>query len=179
MASAFRRTWIEPCLIRCMIHKHPEPLRNCDYRGQYYYSLTWCCDQRKPLFLHADHVALVLQQFLRASHETEMAIIAYCFMPDHAHQLVKGRSSSADGRRYMKLAKQYSGFYFAKQFHQKLWQRYGHDRFLRKDHEPRAIVRYILENPVRQGLAERVDAFPFTGSQIHTVQELMEWAYTY
>ena len=98
-------------------------------------------------------------------------------MPDHVHQLVKGVSLEADGRRYIKLAKQYSGFYFERAFNERLWQRYGHDRFLRRDEEPRATVRYIIENPVRGGLAETVEEYPYTGSQIHSVKDLVDWAY--
>jgi len=162
-----------------MIIKHPEPLRDFDYVGLYYYSLTWCCEDRQSHFSQSDRVDLVRQQFLRACGETEFEIVAYCFMPDHVHQLVHGRSLTADGRRYMKLAKQYSGFYFSKAYDQRLWQRYGHDRFLRKDEEPRTIVRYILENPVRAGLIVDPRDYPFTGSQIHTIDELFEWAYTY
>jgi len=180
VVSAFRRTTrIASCFIVAMILKHPEPLRDFDYLGMHYYSLTWCCDNRKSLFTKADCVDLVRDQFVRAAGETGMAITAWSFMPDHVHQLVKGCSGSADGRRYMRLAKQYSGFYFSRAEGQKLWQRYGHDRFLRKDEEPRTIVRYIIENPLRAGLVQRVEDYPFTGSQIYSMKELMEWAYQY
>jgi putative transposase len=162
-----------------MIIKHPEPLRGFDYIGLNYYSITWCCDRRKPFFSNAAHVDLVRKQFLRAASETEIAIVAECFMPDHVHKLVKGCSPRADGRRYMKLAKQYSGYYFKQAYREALWQRYGHDRFLRKDDEPRTIVRYILENPVRAGLVGKVEDYPFIDSQLHTLEELIEWAYTY
>lgn len=160
-----------------MITKHPEPLRGFDYVGLYYYSITWCCRERKSFFTKADHVDLVRAQFLRAASETDVAIVAECFMPDHVHQLVKGCSLTANGRTYMKLAKQYSGYYFNREYGEKLWQRYGHDRFLRRDQEPRAIIRYILENPVRAGLVEKVQDYPFTYSRLHTTEELIEWAY--
>ena len=64
-------------------------------------------------------------------------------------------------------------------FGERVFQRYGHDRFLRQDKDPRTVVRYIIENPVRAGLVEKVEDYPYTGSQIHTTRELMEWAYTY
>jgi putative transposase len=162
-----------------MIYKHPEPLRNFDYVGMYYYALTWCCADRKHHFTQQDRVHLTLSQFLRASDETEFAIVAYCFMPDHVHKIIKGRNGSSDGRRYMRLAKQYSGYYFSKAFKQPLWQRYGHDRFLRKDEDIRTVVRYIIENPVRGRLVEKPDTYPFTGSEIYTVGELIEWAYAH
>jgi hypothetical protein len=41
-----------------MIHRHPPPLRNFGYLGLYYYSLTWCCFERKRLFREQDRVDL-------------------------------------------------------------------------------------------------------------------------
>jgi REP element-mobilizing transposase RayT len=97
-------------------------------------------------------------------------------MPDHLHQLVHGRALTSDAKRFILLAKQYSGYYYKKAFKQRLWQWYGHDRFLRKVHEVRTIVRYVIENPVRAGLVQGVDEYPFIGSQLHSREELIEWA---
>jgi putative transposase len=162
-----------------MIHKHPQPLRDFDYVGMYHYSLTWCCRERKCLFTQSDHVDLVRAQLLRTCTETSFALVAYCFMPDHLHQLVKGCTNSANGKQYIKLAKQYSGFYFKKQYGQLPFDRYGHDRFLREDKEVRTIVGYIIENPVRARLVEKVEDYPFTGSSLYSIKELMESAYNY
>ena len=158
---------------------HPAPLRNFDYIGMYYYSLTWCCAKRQRLFTQADRVELARAQIQRACEDTQFEVIADCFMPDHLHQLVHGRTLTSDAKRFIVLAKQYSGYYYQKAFKQRLWQRYGHDRFLRKDHEVRTIVRYVIENPVRAGLVQAVDEYPFIGSQLHSREELIEWAYSH
>ena len=161
-----------------MIPLHPHPLRGFDYKGHTYYSLTWNCDYREPFFKQSDRVNLVWQQFLRASAETDIVIDAYCFMPDHVHKLVHGQTLEANAKDYMRRAKQYSGFYFSKGFKTKLWQRYGYDHILRRDDEPRKTVRYIIENPVRRGLVAKPEDYPYTGSAIYTVQQLLEWAYS-
>jgi REP element-mobilizing transposase RayT len=95
-----------------MIPMHPQPLRDFDYKGFHYYSLTWCCDWRQTHFSQADRVELVRSNFLRASAETGIAIVVYTFMPDHVHKVVRGDAPEADAKRYMCLAKQYSGYYF-------------------------------------------------------------------
>lgn len=159
-----------------MRFKHPHPLKDFDYLGRHHYALTWGCEDRKPLFTQADRVELVRAQILRAAAETNFEIIAYCFMPDHLHQLVKGCSDSADARRYIKLAKQYSGYYFSKAFGEKVFQRYGYERWLRQDDDPRALIGYIIQNPVAAGIAEAPEQYPFTGSQVHTVQDLLKLA---
>jgi putative transposase len=158
--------------------KHLHLLRDFDYIGERHYSLTWCCEGREPVFTERDRVDLVRQQILRACQESEFEVIADCFMPDHVHKLVHGRTQTADGRKFIHSAKQYSGFYFKKAFKQKLWQRYGYDQLVRNDGDVKAIVQYIIENPVRAGLVTRVEDYPFIGSQIYTREELIRWAYS-
>ena len=158
-----------------MATKHPSPNPNFDYIGKHHYALTWNCDYRQTHFTQADRVELVLQQFLRACAEAKFEIVAYSFMPDHVHKLIHGTDIDSDGRRYIALAKQYSGYYFKKAHHQKLWQRYGRDDVLPDDEAVRRAVRYIIENPVRARIVNRAEDYPFTGSMTHTVKELIEW----
>ena len=160
-----------------MIPLHPQPLRDFDYIGFYYYFLTWCCDYRQPLFTQPDHVSLVREQFLRAEKETGFANVAYCFMPDHVHKVMKACGPNSDALRYIKLAKQYSGYYYSKAYKGRIWQRYGYDRVARRDDEPRIWVRYTIENPVRRGLVANVEDYPFTGSSLYSMKELKEMAY--
>ncbi len=48
---------------------------------------------------------------MRAASENEFDVIAYCFMPDHLHLLVEGKSDRSDGKPFIARAKQYSGYY--------------------------------------------------------------------
>jgi REP element-mobilizing transposase RayT len=99
-------------------------------------------------------------------------------MTDHLHLLVAGEDSDSDCLRFIARAKQYSGFYFAREFKARLWQRYGFERVLRADQATQVVARYILENPVRAGLVGRVEDYPFVGSFVHSLPELIEWAYS-
>lgn len=74
-------------------------------------------------------------------------------------------------------AKQYSGFYYAQQFRERLWQRYGFERVLRESEPTSVVARYILENPVRAGLVSRIEDYPFLGSFEYTLSQLIEYAY--
>lgn len=160
-----------------MIPLHPPSIRNFDYRGHHRYFLTWCCDHRKPLFAKADSVDLVRTQFLRASGQTSLTLFAYCFMPDHVHLLVVGETEEADAKAFMKLAKQYSGYYYSKSLRSVLWQRYGYEHVLRSDESTRQVCRYILENPVRARLVTDVREYPYSGSAVWDLTLLIEWAY--
>lgn len=106
-----------------------------------------------------------------------MELTAYSFLPDHVHKVVRGTSNTADCRRYMKRAKQYAGYYFKHAFGEKPFIRYGHDVWLRKPGAVSGAIKYVIENPVKHGLVDLVEDYPFTGSQVYTIDELKEWAY--
>jgi len=94
-------------------------------------------------------------------------------MPDHLHLLIEGTSDASDCRRFIKSAKQYSGYYFEKQSSQKLWQRYGLERVLRDEDATLVVARYILNNPVRGGLIADPRDYPFLGSDRYSVEEIL------
>src|SRR3989442_642381 len=116
-----------------MITRSPGHLKTFDYLGLHRYSLTFCTDRRRQLFVNAAVVDLVLTQISRAANENQFGIIAYCFMPDHVHLLIEGQSDASDCKRFIARAKQYSGFYYSKAHHGVLWQRYGFEHVLRDD----------------------------------------------
>src|SRR5207253_7735921 len=132
-------------------------LRVFDYIGFHAYFLTFCTFERSPVFITADAVALVLEQISRAARDCSFAVLAYCFMPDHVHLLVEGRSS--------------------KQYRTKLWQRYSYEHVLR-DHEKSVdAARYILGNPVQAGLTKRAEHYPYSGSLSLPRAVLFDWTF--
>jgi REP element-mobilizing transposase RayT len=96
-------------------------------------------------------------------------------MPDHVHLLTEGQSVDSDARRFIAHAKQLSGFHFKKQFDgERLWQRYGFERTLRADEPTLRVARYTLENPVRAGLVTRAQDYPFCGSDVYSLEQVLE-----
>ncbi len=160
-----------------MITNNPGHLKGFNYLGLHRYSLTFCTDGRQRLFTDAATVELVVQQLRRTANEQKFSVIAYCFMPDHLHLLVEGTSDDSDGRRFIKAFKQYSGYYYSKTRNEKLWQRYGFEHVLRDDETTIEVIKYILGNPVRAGLAATVEDYPFVGSPAHALKDLISSAY--
>ena len=72
-----------------------------------------------------------------------------------------------------KNVQQYSGYYFAKEYGQRLWQRYGYERVVRDDAELALSIGYIVANPVRAGLATHPAEYPFLGSEVYTLADLL------
>lgn len=89
---------------------------------------------------------------------------AYVFMPDHQHVILTGLNDEADTRRAIALYKQKSGFWFSRHLPDTQWQKDFYDHILRTETEILPHVRYILENPVRRGLADSWEHYPFKGS---------------
>ncbi len=113
--------------------------------------------------MDAETVNPVLQQIQRTADAEKFEILAYCIMPDHVHLLVEGQSDEADLQGFIKSWKQVTGFEYSKQHGQRLWQVGFFDHVLRSDQSTEEHARYILANPVRAGLAQSVDEYPFSG----------------
>jgi putative transposase len=154
----------------------PGHLKSFDYIGLHRYLLTFCTDYRQRFFVDRANVELVLLQISRAAAETQIAVLAYCFMPDHVHLLTEGETATSDCLAFIKKAKQYSGFYFSKTRGQKLWQRYGYERIVRDDETTLHMTRYVLNNPVRAGLVADVRDYPFLGSMKYSLEQMLDGA---
>ena len=157
-----------------MYRRKPRRLPTHDYTGCQQLSVRFCTLDRDRVFVDAAAVEPVLLQFLRAAKETDMAIVAYCFMPDHVHLLVEGQHEGAQARRFISLAKQYSGYGYSRRTSRPLWQRFAYERVLRSVDSTREFARYILANPLRAGLVTKAEDYPFSGSFTQTVQQLLE-----
>ena len=152
---------------------NPCHLKSFSYLGLHRYSLTFCTDHRRHLFLKPPVVELVLAQITRAARENEFDVIAYCFMPDHLHLLIEGKSDNSDCKRFIARAKQYSAFFYSRTYRSVLWQRYGFEHVLREEETSWVVARYILENPIRAGMVRRVEDYPFVGSLVYALTDLI------
>ncbi len=141
-------------------------IRGFDYKGRHQYSLTICAHDRCSLFVDGAIVDAVLRQIQHAATCGRFAVLAYCFMPDYLHLLVEGVSDDADLKKCVKSWKQTTGFGYSKaNGGQRLWQVGFFDHVVRSDESIDRHARYILANPVRAGLVQSVDEYPFAGPQ--------------
>ena len=89
-------------------------------------------------------------------------MLAWVLMPDHVHWMVQlgtktslshsvNRLKSASARRL----NQYLGREGS------VWANAFHDRALRREDDLKAMARYVVANPLRAGLVEKVGNYPF------------------
>jgi putative transposase len=150
----------------------PKRLPKRSYVGQALYFLTFCAFGRRLVLKDADVVNEALAQIQRTAKDESFEVLAYCFMPDHVHLLVKAIDKGSDLRRFAKMSKQRSGYAYRTRCDKRLWQEGYFERVLRDDSEAREIARYIVTNPVRAGLVTRADEYEFVGTTEWTIEEL-------
>ena len=159
-----------------MAHFYPKHLPDFPYIGKFSYALEFTTELRASLLKERPAIHLVVQQLLRASRENGFVIVTYCLMPDHAHLVVDGERDDSDCLAFIKAAKQYSGYYFKQAYRRRLWQRYGHERFIRDEMERALTIRYLLANPVKAGFVTDPRDYYGLGSERYTIDDLMQMA---
>ena len=144
-----------------------------EYLGFYRYFLTICTLSRTRVFVDDQPVSLVVAHLSRTADDHGFSVIAYCLMPDHIHALIEGRHPAADFREFVRIFKQRSSFEWKRERGKPLWQRSYFEHVLRDDEDTIGVAKYILENPVRAGLVERPEDYPYLGSLTVSVRELL------
>ena len=88
---------------------------------------------------------------------------AYCVMPNHVHLLVDPKQSVP---RITRVVKGYT----ARRANQLLgrggrfWQDETYDHWVRNQDERQRTIRYIERNPVKAGLADRIERWPWSSA---------------
>jgi putative transposase len=149
-------------------------LSGFSYLGPYAYSITCCTFARLRSFADAETVDAARSQLMRCSRAEGFAVIAYCFMPDHVHLLLEGRSAMSDLPRLIARWKQATGDAHRQATGTALWQGGFYDHVLRAEDDRQAIVRYLIANPIRAGLVLDVRDYRFWGSGVSSREELIE-----
>jgi putative transposase len=152
----------------------PPRIEGFNYKGPYRYLITFCTHLRGQIFLNGGVAVETLTQFRITAAEEQFAILAYCLMPDHVHLLVEGLTVQSDLLRFIRIGKQRAAYLYSKATGgARLWQEGFHDRSLRTDDNVRKTAKYILENPVRAGLAICPREYRYCGSDVWTIDDIL------
>jgi putative transposase len=154
----------------------PPRAAGCTYRGPCRYFVTCCTNNRATSFADPLVAEWLCAEIRRFFERRAFVVLAYCVMPDHAHLLLEGIDETADVRETMRAWKQRTGFDWKRRTRTPLWQEGFHDRVLRDSDDTRAVVRYVLENPIRRGLVRQVGDYRWLGSSRYTLDELLDHA---
>jgi REP element-mobilizing transposase RayT len=160
--------------------RRPLRLDRSLYVGLQAYFLTICAFRARKVFTDHETASATCEQFVRASRTQRFAVLAYCLMPDHFHGLVEAEQEDCDFIRLVDRFKQATGFAYRQRTGSTLWQARFFDRVLRDDDAPIAVARYVIANPLRAGLCERPEEYPYVGSSRYSMEEILasvqEWS---
>jgi len=125
-------------------------LKDFSYKGCYRYFITLRSHNQASYFIDPGLVTKLSSILKETAEHRNFYVWVYCFMPDHLHLLIEGKTEDADMRRFIPTFKQKTAFWFSRVYQTRLWQPSYYERILRKDEATSAVARYILENPVRK-----------------------------
>ncbi len=132
------------------------------------YFVTASAFDKKRLFQSERMAGLLVEVLYHHRERQEYLLHEFVVMPDHFHLLI---TPGITLERAMQMVK--GGFsYRAKRelaFGGEIWQNSYYDRRLRDKIEYEKIRNYIRQNPMRAGLVERAEDYPYCSGNPHWV----------
>ena len=134
------------------------------YRGSRLIFIRLCCEARKCIFAQDEKARWLIECVRKEAELSRFAVHAFCVMPNHFHALVQGVEPSSDLQHFVKALKQKTAFQYRQRLGEVLWQKKFYDHIVRTSNSLDQVAWYIWMNPVRKGLCERPEDYPFSGS---------------
>jgi REP element-mobilizing transposase RayT len=137
-------------------------LADCDYVGDIDVHVTICADHGEPS--RVEEVArMVCENVELYCRKLAYRLYGFTLMPDHLHVLLNPAVSKSPLSRWLDLFKSFTTHEYMKMgYRGPLWQASAHDHVCRRGETAEKVVAYIAKNPVRAGLAERWQDWPWT-----------------
>jgi REP element-mobilizing transposase RayT len=120
--------------------------------------------QHGPTWLREPAIAEVVGGSLRHFHGKAYTLICYCLMPNHVHAVVSLSQDAPPLADTLQRIKGYTALQANKLLGRtgQFWQRETYDHLVRSGEEMTRIIVYVLNNPVKAGLVESWEQWPYT-----------------
>jgi REP element-mobilizing transposase RayT len=139
------------------------------------YSLTKCASQGISLIQDPSVTKALIETLFWMGRQNVFSLGAFVVMPDHYHAVIVlagtksltqimrsiGSHTAREANRIMGSSGQF-------------WQRGYYDRAIRKTEDINAIFEYIHHNPVRRGLVQIADEWPYSSIAL-PYRERIRW----
>lgn len=139
------------------------PYRDIQFAQGHYYHIYNRGVGRQPIFRERDNYLFALRRVKKYTNQLNIAVVAYCLMPNHYHFLLR-----QDGREPAGLLPQRVFNSYTKAFN-KRYDRTGtlfEGRYkaihVDKDTYLLHLCRYIHANPVKDGLVSRLEEWSYS-----------------
>ncbi|MGA6098614.1 REP-associated tyrosine transposase [Stutzerimonas marianensis] len=126
------------------------------------YLITAVTERRARLFTDPMLARLLVSEMRRLDDERYVESLAWVVMPDHVHWLIELNSMPLPA--VIQRLKSRSAIAINRitgETGTRIWQRGFHDRALRQEEDVIATARYVVANPLRAGLVDRIGDYPW------------------
>lgn len=119
------------------------------------YHVSFTTTHRLPVFQDFTKARAVISVLKQTDQLQRTQTIAFVVMPDHVHWLMQliGPHSLQSVIKVVKSK-------ISLKLGQPIWQAGYYDHAIRKDEDIQAVARYIVANPIRAGLVNKVGDYP-------------------
>ncbi|POF42859.1 transposase [Pseudomonas laurylsulfativorans] len=143
----------------------PHPNSHLLRRGRYSepgrgYLITTVVHQRRRMFADWRLGRLLVEKFRRAHDQKWINSMAWVIMPDHFHWLIQLEQQTL--AKLMQAIKSRSTLTINRAINERgaFWQTGYHDRAIRDGEDLLPFARYIVANPLRAGLVDKIGDYP-------------------
>jgi putative transposase len=129
------------------------------------YFITICAHMQQNLFQREEVAELMVATFLKYRDAGEFELHEYVVMSNHIHLLLSLHDQQKLGRVIQLIKGGFShslremGIVF-----RAVWEQRYYERQVRDTNEFAEFARYIRQNPVRKGLVENVEDYPYSSA---------------
>ncbi|MDU0371694.1 transposase [Hymenobacter endophyticus] len=97
-------------------------------------------------------------------HSKAYKLLCYCIMPNHVHVIVSPPENAPSLAETLQRIKGYTALQANKLLGRtgQFWQRETYDHIVRNSEEMQRIIAYVVNNPVKAGLVESWEQWPYT-----------------
>jgi putative transposase len=136
--------------------------------------VTFSCYHRAPYLQSASRKDLFVSVMERVRQQYRFAIIGYVVMPEHVHLLLS-KPESGDLSVVLQVLKQTVSRRISATGPpapmESFWQRRFYDFNVRTEHKRVEKLRYLHQNPVTRGLAEKADDWRWSSFRYYAMGE--------
>lgn len=117
-----------------------------------------------PTWLRQPLVAELVGASLRYCHGKAYQLVCHCLMPNHVHAVVLLLDEAVPLAETLQRLKGYTALHANRLLGRtgQFWQRETYDHIIRSSEEMARVIAYVVNNPVKAGLVESWEQWPYT-----------------
>ncbi|MHB1001133.1 MAG: REP-associated tyrosine transposase [Armatimonadota bacterium] len=132
--------------------------------------ITICAYNKNDLFTSHNLCTAVVDALLWYHNNHTWNLYCYCLMPDHLHMIVslpsRSMQSGVSAKSILTSIAQFKSYTTRQLWKysetQNLWQRNCFDSVIDQLESVDDLIRYVLNNPVRKGIVDKWEDYPYS-----------------